>query len=107
MATANKMTGFIISASLGLSLTVGINLNAQASPIQNATNAVSNKVQKVTIIGKRFSVEQKRLFDLEQRNKLTIDQNEKSSVTPASEHLGKAEASIGQFKLIKSSAKTT
>jgi hypothetical protein len=107
MATANKMTGFIISASLGLSLSLSVNLSSQASPINSFANTVSNKVQKVTIIGKRFSVEQKRLFDLEQRNKLTIDHNEKSSVTPTSEHLGKAEASIGQFKLIKSSAKTT
>jgi hypothetical protein len=107
MATANKMTGFIITASLGLSLSLSVALNSQASSKQNGVSTSTNKVQKVTIQGKRLSEEQKRLFNLEQRNKLTIDHLEKSSVTPANEHFGKAETSTNNFKIIKSSAKTT
>lgn len=103
MITASKMTRFILLLSLGVSTAA----SSQTSPIQQVSNSGASKVQKVTIHGKRLSEEQKRIFDMEQRNKLTIDQLEKNPLIHAHENVSKAEASTSNNKLIKLSAKTT
>jgi hypothetical protein len=111
MITAQKISRIIVL----LGLVVSTSESSKARLIEQVSTQISSqisnkgisKVHKVTIHGKRLSEEQKRIFDIEQRNKLTIEHFEKNSIKHAHENSNKAETSTSNNKLIKLSAKTT
>lgn len=103
MATANKVTRFVVTASFGLSLAIA----SQASTKITQVNQSTNKVQKVTIHGKYLTDEQKRIFDEEQKNKLSMQKLEKNPVMRAHEILGNSPSISIINKNTKPPVKTT